>query len=106
MGTLRTGAADASVRIRVQRTGQHASASRIEPAGSSEEKIRLDPDPDRIILGDCIAELEKLPPQSVDLVFADPPYNLQLGGDLRRPDDSLVDAVDDDWDKFASFLRL
>ncbi|MCZ7660708.1 MAG: DNA methyltransferase [Xanthobacteraceae bacterium] len=44
-----------------------------------------------------------LPPASVDLVFADPPYNLQLQGDLKRPDDSRVDAVDDDWDKFESF---
>jgi len=47
--------------------------------------------------------MAKLPPASVDLVFADPPYNLQLQGDLKRPDDSRVDAVDDDWDKFASF---
>ena len=47
--------------------------------------------------------MAKLPAQSVDLVFADPPYNLQLQGDLKRPDDSRVDAVDDDWDKFASF---
>jgi modification methylase len=47
--------------------------------------------------------MTKLPAQSVDLVFADPPYNLQLQGDLKRPDDSRVDAVDDDWDKFASF---
>ncbi len=53
--------------------------------------------------GDCIAELAKLPPRSVDLVFADPPYNLQLQGELKRPDDSLVDAVDDAWDKFESF---
>jgi modification methylase len=53
--------------------------------------------------GDCVAELSKLPAESVDLVFADPPYNLQLQGDLKRPDDSRVDAVDDDWDKFASF---
>jgi modification methylase len=44
-----------------------------------------------------------LPAGSVDLVFADPPYNLQLQGDLKRPDDSRVDAVDDDWDKFESF---
>jgi modification methylase len=57
----------------------------------------------RIILGDCIAEMAKLPDCSVDLVFADPPYNLQLGGDLLRPDNSKVDAVDDDWDQFASF---
>ena len=47
--------------------------------------------------------MAKLPAASVDLVFADPPYNLQLQGDLKRPDDSRVDAVDDDWDKFASF---
>jgi modification methylase len=57
----------------------------------------------RIVVGDCVAELTKLPAASVDLVFADPPYNLQLQGDLKRPDDSRVDAVDDDWDKFASF---
>ena len=47
--------------------------------------------------------MTKLPAESIDLVFADPPYNLQLQGDLRRPDDSRVDAVDDAWDKFASF---
>ena len=47
--------------------------------------------------------MAKLPAASVDLVFADPPYNLQLAGDLKRPDDSKVDAVDDDWDQFASF---
>ena len=57
----------------------------------------------KILVGDCVAELAKLPADSVDLVFADPPYNLQLQGDLKRPDDSRVDAVDDDWDKFASF---
>ncbi len=47
--------------------------------------------------------MTRLAAGSVDLVFADPPYNLQLQGDLKRPDDSKVDAVDDDWDKFASF---
>ena len=57
----------------------------------------------RILVGDCVAEMAKLPAGSVDLVFADPPYNLQLQGDLKRPDDSRVDAVDDDWDKFSSF---
>jgi modification methylase len=57
----------------------------------------------RVLLGDCVAEMEKLPAACVDLVFADPPYNLQLQGDLKRPDDSRVDAVDDSWDKFASF---
>src|SRR5580692_11168730 len=62
-------------------------------------------EPGRIILGECIAEMAKLPEKSVDLVFADPPYNLQLGGDLLRPDNSKVDAVDDDWDRFASFAE-
>jgi modification methylase len=57
----------------------------------------------RIILGDCVAEMSKLPAGSIDLVFADPPYNLQLKGDLKRPDESHVDAVNDDWDKFSSF---
>jgi len=57
----------------------------------------------RILVGDCVAEMAKIPAASVDLVFADPPYNLQLQGDLKRPDDSHVDAVDDDWDKFSSF---
>jgi modification methylase len=57
---------------------------------------------DRIIRGDCIAAMRALPAASVDLIFADPPYNLQLGGELRRPDGSHVDAVTDDWDKFDS----
>jgi len=58
-----------------------------------------------ILIGDCIEEMEKLPPASIDLVFADPPYNLQLEGALSRPDQSVVDAVDDDWDKFANFAE-
>jgi modification methylase len=57
----------------------------------------------RILVGDCLQELRKIPAGSVDLVFADPPYNLQLAGDLTRPDQSKVDAVDDHWDKFGSF---
>ena len=56
-----------------------------------------------IIEGDCLEALSRLPSASVDLVFADPPYNLQLKGDLTRPDTSRVDAVTDDWDKFDSF---
>ena len=59
----------------------------------------------QILLGDCLEELGRLPAQSIDLVFADPPYNLQLESTLSRPDQSLVDAVDDDWDKFASFAH-
>ena len=58
---------------------------------------------DTIIAGDCIAALKSLPDASADLVFADPPYNLQLRGDLHRPNNSLVDAVDDAWDQFDSF---
>ncbi len=60
---------------------------------------------DAILRGDCVAAMNSLPAESVDLVFADPPYNLQLEGGLTRPDQSLVDAVDDDWDKFASFAE-
>ena len=76
-----------------QRTG----AARAErPEGSA---LPLD----TILIGDCVAELEKLPAGSVDMVFADPPYNLQLQGARHRPDDSLVDAVTDSWDRFESF---
>jgi modification methylase len=58
---------------------------------------------DQILIGDCVARLEALPAESVDVIFADPPYNLQLAGDLHRPDQSLVDAVNDHWDQFDSF---
>lgn len=58
---------------------------------------------DTIIRGDCVAALDRLPEKSIDAIFADPPYNLQLEGDLRRPDQSKVDAVDDHWDQFESF---
>lgn len=58
---------------------------------------------DKIIKGDCVKVMREMPDACVDLVFADPPYNLQLGGDLTRPDNSRVDGVDDDWDKFESF---
>ncbi|WP_375609097.1 MULTISPECIES: site-specific DNA-methyltransferase [unclassified Bartonella] len=57
----------------------------------------------KIFKGDCVSVLEKLPKHSVDMIFADPPYNLQLDGALYRPDHSLVDAVDDAWDQFESF---
>ena len=57
---------------------------------------------DQIIQGDCIAEMARLPDKSVDMIFADPPYNLQLGGQLFRPEGGRVDACDDDWDKFDS----
>lgn len=57
----------------------------------------------QILSGDCIKVMNSLPEASIDLIFADPPYNLQLRGDLHRPDNSKVDAVDDAWDQFASF---
>ena len=58
---------------------------------------------DQVLLGDCIPMMGMLPPASVHCIFADPPYNLQLRGELRRPDDSMVDGVDDDWDRFTDF---
>src|SRR5882672_5783691 len=60
---------------------------------------------DCIIEGDCIAAMNALPACSADLVFAAPPYNLQLEGDLRRPNNSKVDAVDDAWDQFDSLAE-
>jgi modification methylase len=56
-----------------------------------------------IITGNCIEAMGRLPEGSVDLVFADPPYNLQLAGELHRPDNSRVDGVEESWDKFADF---
>src|SRR4051794_2363397 len=76
----------------------HRGASARAPRVRTESAIGA-----RVVVGDCVAEMAKLPAGSVDLVFADPPYNLQLQGDLKRPDDSRVDAVDDHWDKFSSF---
>lgn len=87
--------------MKVVRSGEAHRASRsgvARPVGLSSE-LPLD----TILRGDCIAALSRLPAASVDLVFADPPYNLQLQGELKRPDDSRVDAVDDAWDKFDSF---
>ena len=60
---------------------------------------------DTILVGDCIKHMNALPAGSVDLVFADPPYNLQLENGLTRPDQSRVDGVDDAWDKFDSFAH-
>ncbi|MFN3294501.1 MAG: site-specific DNA-methyltransferase [Gemmobacter sp.] len=57
----------------------------------------------QILPGDCIEVMRSLPEASIDLIFADPPYNLQLKGELHRPDNSRVDAVDDHWDQFSSF---
>jgi modification methylase len=69
----------------------------------AEQRSACEVDVDVILEGDCVAALERLPPKCVDLVFADPPYNLQLSGDLHRPDQSRVDGVDDAWDRFEDF---
>jgi modification methylase len=70
-------------------------------------KKGTEPAPDlplgQIIQDDCVAAMARLPAASIDMIFADPPYNLQLGGDLFRPEGGRVDAVDDDWDKFDTF---
>ncbi len=58
---------------------------------------------DRILLGDCVERMGALPAESVDMVFADPPYNLQLDGELLRPNNTKVDGVDEDWDRFDGF---
>jgi modification methylase len=94
MRVSRAGASNPPVQIQVARTGI---------AGSRRSVTEETPPRDVIFVGDCLSELGRLPASSVDLVFADPPYNLQLEGALSRPDQSVVDAVDDDWDKFADF---
>src|SRR5438477_477576 len=58
---------------------------------------------DQVLTGDCLEAMARLPAASIDLVFADPPYNLQLSGELHRPNNSRVDGVEEDWDKFAGF---
>ncbi len=85
--------------------GRKLGRTRLKQLGPAREPEGPHPDLplDRILLGDCIAAMNSLPAGSIDCIFADPPYNLQLAGELRRPNDSVVDAVDDAWDKFASF---
>lgn len=91
MRNARVGAASLKARIQVTRTGR-----------SSERPLRATAR-NQILSGDCVARMRELAAESADLVFADPPYNLQLVNQLARPDQSIVDAVDDDWDKFADF---
>ena len=59
----------------------------------------------KIINGDSLEELKKIPNETFDLIFADPPYNLQLKNKLTRPDRSKVSAVNDKWDQFESFKK-
>jgi modification methylase len=79
------------------RTARQAAGS----AAAEKAQLPLD----TILIGDCVEHMNALPAGSVDLIFADPPYNLQLEQSLTRPDQSKVDAVDDDWDKFDSFAH-
>ncbi len=67
------------------------------------EAVKLNIPLDQIFNGECIQIMKTIPSTSIDCIFADPPYNLQLQGELRRPDDSVVDGVNEDWDKFKSF---
>jgi len=100
MRSARAGVAGPKSQIKVSRT--ETSTARLTPF--PQRKSALTPGvKDEILIGDCIANLAALEAETVDLIFADPPYNLQLEGALSRPDQSLVDAVDDDWDKFSSF---
>ena len=92
MSSARVGAVRLKSRIQVTRTGLPTNGP-----------LRAPPVRNTIQSGDCIELMGKLATESVDLVFADPPYNLQLANKLTRPDQSVVDAVDDDWDKFADF---
>jgi modification methylase len=92
------GASGVNSQIKVMRTGISPARSVTRGPLPARGAVPLD----TIIVGDCIKEMAKLPPECADLVFADPPYNLQLENALSRPDQSLVDGVDDDWDKFAS----
>lgn len=99
MRSQRAGASGQRSQIRVMRTGISPARSVTPgPAGRSNALPH-----NHIIVGDCVEEMARLPAECADLVFADPPYNLQLASGLSRPDQSLVDGVDDDWDKFASF---
>lgn len=67
------------------------------------EAVQITVPLDQILSGECVQVMKTIPSASVDCIFADPPYNLQLQGELRRPDDTVVDGVNEDWDKFKSF---
>jgi len=96
MRSSRAGMSGRPAQFQVLRTGIAAIGFPATAEAPPENVIRV---------GDCVAELDALPDGCIDFVFADPPYNLQLEGALSRPDQSLVDAVDDQWDKFANFAE-
>lgn len=99
MRSQRAGAPGQRSQIKVLRTGMSPARSVAHGIPAATGQLPLG----TILIGDCLTEMAKLPPSIADLVFADPPYNLQLANTLMRPDQSLVDAVDDEWDQFASF---
>jgi len=77
----------------------------VRRVGVSKREKKLTSPLDKVLYGDCLSQLKKIPSGSVDLVFADPPYNLQLDRELLRPNNTRVDGVDDHWDKFDSFAN-
>jgi len=88
----------------VDRSDNQLTLQAISGEPSVDNSSGAKPEKDRILVGDCVELMNDLPEGSVDMVFADPPYNLQLRNELLRPENtSHVDAVDDDWDKFADF---
>jgi modification methylase len=86
-------------KVRAPRSPSVRAAAKADADAAKRAALPLN----RILRGDCIEGMRLLPDASIDMIFADPPYNLQLGGDLNRPDGSHVDAVTDAWDKFDSF---
>jgi modification methylase len=103
MRIARAGAFRLPAQFQVSRTGGGEAKRPAAIFRALEDARRVQRD--SIVIGDCVDEMMRLPEASVDLVFADPPYNLQLEGALSRPDQSVVDAVDDAWDKFADFAE-
>ncbi|WP_170005380.1 site-specific DNA-methyltransferase [Pseudopontixanthobacter vadosimaris] len=101
MGVLQT--AETRVRSKEKQLGEAVVTTRRPRVAKPLPVVREDLPLGQILPGDCITAMRAIPDASVDMVFADPPYNLQLGGDLDRPDGSRVDAVNDHWDKFDSF---
>ena len=78
--------------------------SKKSQASVAESSAAANIDLDRVIAGDCVQVMQQLASDSVDMVFADPPYNLQLSSDLRRPNNSTVKGVTESWDQFGSLV--
>ncbi len=85
-----------------KRQNKSKAKSKAKPASKPAASAKALP-LDKVLVGDCVELMNRLPEGSVDMIFADPPYNLQLEGDLVRPNNTKVDAVDDHWDQFESF---